>query len=108
MSIEMNGNVWTTWEDVRGEIFTPEEIAESDLRVARIGELSATARNIAAMVDMLPEEDKKLVYEIVKKLVLAWDPDYSKVTPEEKQSMEEAEKSGFISEEDIDWDKLGH
>lgn len=39
MSIEMNGNVWTTWEDVRGEIFTPEEISESDLRVAIIGEL---------------------------------------------------------------------
>lgn len=28
-----------TWEDVRGEIYTPEEITESDLRVALIGEL---------------------------------------------------------------------
>lgn len=28
-----------TWKDVREEIFTPEEIAESDLRVALIGEL---------------------------------------------------------------------
>jgi hypothetical protein len=27
------------WDDVRKEIFTPEEIAESDLRVALIGEL---------------------------------------------------------------------
>ena len=27
------------WEDVRKELFTPEEIAESDLRVAVIGEL---------------------------------------------------------------------
>lgn len=39
MSIEMNGKTGTTWKDVRGEIFTPEEIAESDLRVALIGEL---------------------------------------------------------------------
>ena len=39
MSIEMNGKTWTTWKDVRGEFFTPEEIAESDLRVALIGEL---------------------------------------------------------------------
>ena len=39
MSIEMNDKTWTTWKDVRGEIFTPEEIAESDLRVALIGEL---------------------------------------------------------------------
>ena len=31
---------WTTWNDVRKEVFTPEEIAESDLRVALIGELT--------------------------------------------------------------------
>ncbi|MBD5105064.1 MAG: helix-turn-helix transcriptional regulator [Ruminococcaceae bacterium] len=29
----------SNWDDVRKEIFTPEEIAESDLRVAIIGEL---------------------------------------------------------------------
>ena len=28
-----------TWEEVRNEIFTPEEIRESDLRVAIIGEM---------------------------------------------------------------------
>lgn len=39
MSIEINGNKWTTWDDVRKENFTREEIAESDLRVALIGEL---------------------------------------------------------------------
>lgn len=44
MSIEMNGNKWTTWEDVRGEIFTPEEIAESNLRVALIGEITAARK----------------------------------------------------------------
>ena len=27
------------WEDVRNQLFTPEELAESDLRVALIGEL---------------------------------------------------------------------
>ena len=35
----MNGNTFATWEDVRKEMFTPEEIAESNLRVALIGEL---------------------------------------------------------------------
>ena len=35
----MNGNTFSTWEDVRKEMFTPEEIAESNLRVALIGEL---------------------------------------------------------------------
>lgn len=29
---------WTTWEDVRNELFTPEEKAASDKRVAVIGE----------------------------------------------------------------------
>ena len=32
-------SVGPTWETVRQELFTPEEIAESDLRVALIGEL---------------------------------------------------------------------
>lgn len=39
MSVAMNGNTFATWEDVRKEMFTPEEIAESNLRVALIGEL---------------------------------------------------------------------
>lgn len=40
MSVELNGVQWTTWDDVRKDVFTPEEIAESDLRVALIGELT--------------------------------------------------------------------
>ena len=32
-------SIGPTWEEVRGRIFTPEEIAESNLRVALIGEL---------------------------------------------------------------------
>jgi len=39
MSIELNGNTFRTWDDVQKELFTPEEIAESNLRVALIGEL---------------------------------------------------------------------
>ena len=39
MSIELNGNTFKTWQDVQSELFTPEEIAESNLRVALIGEL---------------------------------------------------------------------
>lgn len=38
MSTEINGSKWATWDDVRREIFAPEEIAESDRRIARIGE----------------------------------------------------------------------
>lgn len=46
MSIELNGNKFTTWDDVREEMFTPEEIAESDLRVALIGELIKARREL--------------------------------------------------------------
>ena len=38
------GPVGENWDDVRKELFTPEEIAESNLRVAIIGEL-IKARN---------------------------------------------------------------
>ncbi len=34
-----NGAIGHSWEEVRDELFTPEEIAESDLRVAIIGEI---------------------------------------------------------------------
>lgn len=39
METRKNSAIGDSWEDVRKELFTPEEIAESDLRVAIIGEL---------------------------------------------------------------------
>lgn len=48
MSVKIGGTEWKTWEDIRDEIFTPEEIAESDFRVALIGEL-IKARNDKGM-----------------------------------------------------------
>ncbi|MDE6004501.1 MAG: helix-turn-helix transcriptional regulator [Oscillospiraceae bacterium] len=39
MSIKLNNKVFTTWDDVEKELFSSEEIAESKLRVALIGEL---------------------------------------------------------------------
>lgn len=67
-----------------------------------------TAQQVAMMVDMLPENDQKLAYELIKKLVLAWDPDYTKVTPLEAMQLEEAEQAfengEYVSHEDIDWD----
>ena len=60
----------------------------------------------ARLMDMLPDEDKSFAYEFIKKLVKAWDPDFTKVTPEEEKQIEAAEKSGFIAEDDIDWDNL--
>ena len=69
--------------------------------------MSDIAADAAKMIDMLPVSDQKFAYEFVKKLVLAWDPDFSKVTPDEAEHIKRAEQSGFISEDEIDWDKIG-
>ena len=69
--------------------------------------MSEIAVDTARMIDILPEEDQKFAYEFVKKLVLAWDPDFTKVTPEEAKRISEAEKSGFVSEDEIEWDNIG-
>lgn len=68
--------------------------------------MSNIAMNIAKMVDMLPESDQYFAQEFVKKLILAWDPDFTKVTPEETEQIKKAESEEFISDSEIDWDNL--
>ena len=68
--------------------------------------MSDLVMNAARMMEMLPKEDQNFAYEFIKKLVLAWDPDFTKVTAEEAKRIDEAEKSGFVDEADIDWDNL--
>ena len=67
-----------------------------------------TAQVISSMVDILPESDQMLAYEVIKKLVLAWDPDFTKVTPEEAKYLEEAERNfengDTVSHDEINWD----
>ena len=69
--------------------------------------MSEIAIDTAKMIDILPEDDQKFAYEFVKKLVLAWDPDFTKVTSDEAKRISAAEESGFISEDEIDWDNIG-
>lgn len=68
--------------------------------------MSDLVMDAARMMEMLPKEDQNFAYEFIKKLVLAWDPDFTKVTAEEARRIDEAEKSGFVDEADIDWDNL--
>lgn len=68
--------------------------------------MSEIAMEAARLMDMLPEADQSFAYEFIKKLVRAWDPDYTKVTAQEAREIAEAEDSGFISEDEIDWDDL--
>lgn len=60
---------------------------------------------IAQLVELLPVEDQELVLEIVKKLVLAWDPDFVKVSPNEAERIRAAEQSGYVADAEIDWER---
>ena len=70
--------------------------------------MAPIAQQIADMVDMLPETDQALAFELVKKLVLAWDPDFTKLTPAEKAELDKAaaemETGNYVSDSAINWD----
>ena len=69
--------------------------------------MAPIAQQIANMVDMLPERDQALALEFIKKLVLAWDPDYTKVTPVEKAQIDRAAAEmaagDYLTESAINW-----
>ena len=46
---------------------------------------------IANMVDMLPEREQLLAFELIKRMVLAWDSDFTKLTPAERERLEKAD-----------------
>jgi len=69
--------------------------------------MSGLAMDVAKMVEILPQDDQQFAYDFVKKLVIAWDPDFTKVTLLEAERIKRAEESGFICEEDINWDEVG-
>jgi hypothetical protein len=69
--------------------------------------MSEKTAQIAEMVDMLPEQDQALAFELIKKLVLAWDPDFNRLTKDERHRVEEAENDPFIPADDIDWSSIG-
>ena len=70
--------------------------------------MAPIAQQIAQMVEILPEADQALAFEVVKKLVLAWDPDYTKAIPAEHTAMEQAVKEldagEYVTDSAINWD----
>ena len=70
--------------------------------------MSGTIKEAVNLMEVLPESDQTFALEFIKKLVLAWDPDYTKVTLKERKAIEEAEKdiaeNGTISHDAINWD----
>ncbi len=70
--------------------------------------MNTTTKEVVSLMELLPENDQNFALEFIKKLVLAWDPDYTKLTQGEKQTLLEIEndmkENGTISHDDINWD----
>ena len=70
--------------------------------------MSTAVKEATELLEILPEQDQDFALAFIKKLVLAWDPDFTKVTPEEADRLSDAEndirKNGTISHDQIDWD----
>lgn len=60
------------------------------------------------MLEMLPESEQEFASQFIKRLVLAWDPDFIKLTKEERERLEAAEQridSGeYVKDSEIKWD----
>jgi hypothetical protein len=69
--------------------------------------MSERTQELLHIVDMLPETEQNFISEMIKRVVIAWDPDFTKLTPEEtellRQADEELQRGETFSENDINW-----
>lgn len=69
--------------------------------------MSQVTRQIVKMLDMLPEQEQQLAYELIKRIVLAWDSDFTKTTPFERKRLTKADKEiingEIVDHSEIDW-----
>lgn len=70
--------------------------------------MSIATKEVVELMEILPESDQKFALEFIRKLVLAWDPDYTRVTPAEAKRIEQAEeeirRGETVSHDEINWD----
>ena len=83
-------------------------LAHAAMFISEVSTMSELAQKTASMLDMLPAKEQQLAYEIMKRIVLAWDPDFTRLTPSEAALLQQAEaevaRGETVSEDDIDWD----
>ena len=69
--------------------------------------MTDTIKKATGLLEILPESEQVFALELIKKLVIAWDPNYTKLTPSEHASLIAAEKdiaeNGTISHNAINW-----
>ena len=67
--------------------------------------MSAATKQATELLEILPESEQAFALEFIKKLVLAWDPDFTKLTPTERAALEDAlSDPETISHNEINWD----
>lgn len=54
--------------------------------------MSSKVLEVTNLIENLPAEDQELALQMIKKIMLAWDPNYTKVTLREKEIMDKAEQ----------------
>jgi hypothetical protein len=69
--------------------------------------MSERTLELLHIVDMLPETEQNFISEMIKRVVIAWDPDFTKLTSDEaellRQADEELHHGETFTENDIDW-----
>lgn len=66
--------------------------------------MSAATQEAIQLMDLLPSSDQVLALELIRKMVKAWDPDFTRLTAKEQTDLEQARSdNAYISHEDVDW-----
>lgn len=95
---DKNSSRWLLSSEIRDKLI---------VRNTGKGDMTQVMQESVKMLEMLPESEQELANQLIKRIVLAWDPDYTKLTPDEKKWLEEAEQridSGdYVREDDVDW-----
>ena len=70
--------------------------------------MSEKTKELISLIDILPEKEQDLISEMVKRVVLAWDPDFTRVTPAEAERIrladDEFRRGEVFSDNDINWE----
>ena len=84
--------------DTRGDIYKQEGSVY----------MSSAVKEVVSLMEVLPESEQNFALEFIKKLVIAWDPDFTKLTSAERNALEKSEKdiaeNGTIPHNAINWD----
>ena len=69
--------------------------------------MTQTIQESVKMLEMLPESEQESASQFIRRLVLAWDPDFTKLTQEERKRLEASEQridSGeYVKDSDVNW-----